>query len=187
MARGRSDERGYGVVTRVLHWTTVVLLVAQFTLGYALTRADDLLEPLADARFGGEEDALVVFHVALGIAILLVATLRLGWRLATPLPPWAAGLPPVERRVSTVVERVLYATLFLIPLTGLGLFLLSGEDWQVGAEREFVGPAEVFGGDAWLVAHVVTHLVFFAAVTVHVGMVLWHQFVRRDHLLSRML
>lgn len=187
MVRWRSDEHGYGLVTRVLHWATVVLVVAQFALGWALTRADDLLEPIADARFGGEEEALVVVHVGIGITILLLAVLRLGWRLATSLPPWAEGLSSRERRVSHVVEVVLYTCLFLVPVTGLGLFLLSGEDWSLGAGREFVGPLAVLDDDVWLAAHVATQVVFLATLAVHVGMALYHQFVRRDGLVSRML
>jgi cytochrome b561 len=41
--------------------------------------------------------------------------------------------------------------------------------------------------DTLLTAHVTTHLVFFVVLAVHVGLVLKHQLVDRDHLLNRML
>jgi cytochrome b561 len=41
--------------------------------------------------------------------------------------------------------------------------------------------------DILLGAHILTHVAFFLAFAVHVGLVLKHQFVDRDNLLRRML
>lgn len=187
MADSAEHREGYGLVTRVLHWTMVVALAGQFALGWALTRQDDLLRPLADRWFGGDQDAVVVAHAALGVVLLALAVVRLAWRAATDLPPWSPALSATERRVVHAVERVLYACMFLIPLTGLGLFLLSGEDWDVGSGREWTAPFEVADDSAFLAAHIATHVVFLAALLVHVAIVVRHTVVRRDHLLSRML
>ena len=183
--RMRNQSEGYGLVTKLLHWATVAALAAQFAVGYALTGADDLIEPLAERWLGGEDNLLLV-HVALGVGVLALAALRLLWRAGTPLPEWAEGLSPTERRVAHVVERLLYATLVLIPLTGLALVLASGEDWDLG-NREWVAPFELADDDVLLGAHIATHLAFFAALAVHVGLVLKHQLVDRDGLLGRML
>jgi len=182
--RFRNGPQGYGLVTKWLHWLTVVALVGQFTVGYSMTRADDLLEGAVDRWLGGEEDRLLVVHAGLGIGILVLAGLRVLWRTSTPLPPWADGLSEVERRVEHRVEQVLYWTLFLIPTTGLGLVLLSGEDWELGGRES---PWELADADLLLTAHIVTHVVFFAAVSIHVGLVLKHQLIDRDRLLNRML
>lgn len=104
----------------------------------------------------------------LGLTILLIAAVRVLWRRATPLPPWAATLTPGERRLATLTERALYIVLFAIPVSGL-LLLLTGED------------------DVWLALHVTTHVTCFGTLAVHVGLVLKHQLVDRDRLLSRML
>ena len=184
--RLRNDSRGYGLVTKLLHWVTALALVAQFTVGYAMRRADDLLEPAVDRWLGGEEDRLLVVHDGLGVGILAVAGLRVLWRASTSLPEWAEGLSEVERRIEHRAEQVLYWTLFLIPLTGLSLVLLSGEDWELGG-REWEAPWELADDDALLTAHIITHLVFFGALVIHVGLVLKHQLVDRDHLLDRML
>jgi len=50
-----------------------------------------------------------------------------------------------------------------------------------------VAPLELVDDDVLLAAHIATHLVFFAALAVHVGLVLKHQLVDRDGLLKRML
>lgn len=76
--------------------------------------------------------------------------------------------------------------MFLIPLTGLALLLVSGEDWDLGT-REWQAPLELADDDVLLGAHIATHLAFFAAFATHVGLVLKHQFIDRDALLRRML
>jgi cytochrome b561 len=178
--------QGYGSVTKTLHWVTAAVLAAQLVVGYSLERADDLLEEPTERWLGGD-GGLLPIHVGLGLTILGLTLLRVVWRAATTLPPWAEGLSATERRLAHRVEQVLYGTLFLIPLTGLGLVLLSGEDWETGNDREWRAPWELADDDVLLGAHIATHLVFFAALLLHVGLVLKHQLVDRDRLLNRML
>lgn len=177
---------GYGLVARLLHWVVFAALLAQFVVGYAIERADDVLTWLGDGWLGGQEDRLVLVHAALGVAILVLAAVRLAWRRFAGLPAWAQGLSPFERRLAHRVEQVLYAGMFLIPLTGLALLLLAGEDWELTG-REWEAPAELFDDDLALGAHVATHIGFLAALALHVGLVLKHQFLDRDGLLRRML
>jgi cytochrome b561 len=210
--RLRNGPRGYGLVTKVLHWLTVALIAAQFTVGYRISDDDgggrdecrtghsghqseaekerlDRLEDACEARADAAEEradesvpaafddlaagdlvdgglTLPEWHVLLGLAIIAVGVVRLLWRRTTPLPPWAPALSPAERRVESTVERVLLTLLFVVP--GTGLLLVAGED-------------------DLLPVHVVAHVAFFAALSVHVGLVLWHTVVRRDRHLVRML
>jgi cytochrome b561 len=170
---------GYRPVTKALHWLTVAALATQFTIGY-LMEAGGQGRGRGRGR-GGEsgrgrgrggdlevfgDNRLLTAHVLLGVTILVLAAIRLYWRRRTTLPPWAPGLSPTERTVAHWTERALYLLLFVIPLTGLFLVLIS--DDAVGL-------------------HVASHLAFFAVVTVHVGMVLKHQLIDRDRMLRRML
>ena len=182
----RPDANGYGLVTKMLHWASFVAIVAQFVVGYAMDRADDLLESVVDRWFGGEEEGLLVVHVAIGLTILVLAVVRLAWRRSAGLPPWAAGLSGAERRLAHRVERALYWLMFLIPITGLALVFLSGEDWDL-TSGEWEAPLELVDDDVVLGAHILTHVAFFLAFAVHVGLVLKHQVVDRDNLLRRML
>ncbi|MGW0117888.1 cytochrome b [Streptomyces sp. NPDC003327] len=113
------------------------------------------------------DEPLLTAHVLLGLALLLLGTVRLVWRLTTPLPPWAPTLGASERRLAHRTETALYAVTLAVPLSGLALV--------------------VSGDEGLLAAHVATHVVLFVAVALHIGLVLKHQFVDRDHLLRRML
>ena len=105
-------------------------------------------------------------HVLLGLSIMLVGLLRVIWRATTPLPPWADYLSPGERRLESLLEKVLFTLLFVVPGTGLLL---------------------VAGSTDWLPVHVAAQLLLLSVIAVHVGLVLSHTVVRRDGQLRRML
>lgn len=171
--RLRNDESGYGTVTRTLHWLTVAALLAQFVLGYAM---EDLAERFVSDDSDSDE-ALVFVHAGLGIAILCIAVLRLVWRSATPLPAWSERLSPADRRLAHGTERVLYVLLFAIPVSGLALLFLSGEERDTGGEWR--PPYELIGGDLLLGAHIACHIGFYAALLVHIGLAVRRGTLRR--------
>jgi cytochrome b561 len=110
--------------------------------------------------------SLPEIHVLLGLSILILGVLRVVWRMATPLPPWAPYLRPGERRLEAVLEKLLLTLLFVVPATGLLLI----------------------AGDAdWLPVHIAAQLVLLAVIAVHVALVLSHTVVRRDGQLLRMV
>jgi cytochrome b561 len=174
-----NGEHGYGWVTKVLHWLTVALVVGQFVVGYVMVgddgghgrgrgRGGDSSGSGHGRGRGGEDEVLnlLPLHVALGIAILVVAIVRVFWRLSTPLPPWAESLSAAERRLAHHTERVLLTTLFVIPPTGLLVLLVD---------------------DDFLAVHVAAHIAFFLALAAHLGLVLGRGLRGRPVLLRRML
>ena len=176
----RNGEHGYGWVTKILHWLTFALVVAQFIVGYLMD--DDGGQGRGRGRGrggegsgsgrgrgrGGEDEviSLLPLHVAIGIAILVVVIVRVFWRVSTPLPPWDESLSPTERRIAHHTERVLLTTLFVIPPTGLLV---------------------LFVDDDLLAIHVAAHIVFFVALAAHLGLVLGRGLRGRPVLLRRML
>jgi len=180
--RLRNDDSGYGLITKSLHWLTVAALLAQFVVGYLLDdgsgrgRGRGRSGESGHGRgrggndsfelgFGEDGDLLFTTHATLGLTILTLAVVRVLWRRLTPLPPWAPGLSSAEKVAATWTERALYLCLFLIPLTGLSLLLVS---------------------DDLVAAHIATHVLFFVALAAHLGLVLKHQLLDRDRLLLRM-
>jgi len=177
----RNGEHGYGWVTKLLHWLTFGLLVAQFVVGYLMEdeggrgrgrgrgRGGDESTGHGRGRGrGGEEDVITLLpvHVGLGIAILVLAIVRVFWRASTPLPPWAESLSAAERKIAHHTERLMLVMLFVIPPTGLVVLL---------------------GDDDLLGLHIAAHVVFFVALAAHLGLVLGRGLRGRPVLLRRML
>ena len=109
---------------------------------------------------------LLPLHVGLGILILVIAIVRVFWRVSTPLPPWAESLLAAERRIAHHTERLMLVMLFVIPPTGLVVLL---------------------GDDDLLGVHVAAHIVFFVVLAAHLGLVLGRGLRGRPVLLRRML
>ena len=182
----RNTPAGYGLVTKAFHWTIFVLIGIQLLLGYTITRIDDdYYESIA----GLSEDLLFGVHMSLGASILVLAMLRLSWRLLTPLPAWAATLTPFERRFEHRVEQVLYVLMLAIPLSGMLATMADGKDLVFFGVLDVpeVISEESDLDDLTLGFHIASHLAFYAAFALHVGLVIKHQLVDRDRLLSRML
>ncbi|WP_353951700.1 cytochrome b/b6 domain-containing protein [Knoellia sp. S7-12] len=126
-------------------------------------RADEAEDEfVADALTRPTDPSLPLAHVALGLLILGLGVVRLLWRRAG-LPPWAEHLGPTSRRIAGATEKVLLATLFVVPVSGLLL---------------------LWAGNGWLALHIAAHVAFFMALAVHVALMLVHA---RHGQLRRML
>jgi cytochrome b561/polyisoprenoid-binding protein YceI len=97
----------YSTVAIVLHWLIAAALVFQVLLAW---RMHDLKTPLGFA--------LTQLHKSVGITILLLSLLRLGWRLANPPPPETAALAGWERTLAGLVHVGLYVIMIGMPITG---------------------------------------------------------------------
>jgi cytochrome b561 len=171
----RNGPDGYGWLTKVLHWATVLALAAQFAVGYVMDPDDGSGrgrgrgrggDPGRGRGRGGDsdgydvlDDRLLSLHVALGALIIVLALARLAWRRSDGLPPWSERLGPRERKLATWTERCLLGLMIVIPASGLVL-VLSGEDDLL-----------------WL--HVTAHVAFFVAVAVHVALTLGNRLLPR--------
>ena len=74
---------GYGIVARVFHWLTVLLVLIMIPVGLIMTQ--DLPRTI--------QDPLFILHKGLGPFVLLVVALRLVWRGFNPPPPLPASVP----------------------------------------------------------------------------------------------
>ena len=170
----RNTADGYGWVTRFLHWVILILMLAQFVLGYAMEGLGEWLlgemDSLGHGRGDGDE-RLVFAHAWLGGIILAVAFVRIGWRLTTPLPAWDERLTDLDRQIERLAELVLYWLLVITPSTGLALLFLSGKEREV-ADGEWFPPYDLIEDDFLLVLHVTCHIAFYVTLLAHVGIAL---------------
>jgi cytochrome b561 len=174
-----SGRPAYGATAKWLHWLIVALLVAQFVVAWTMPHM----------RRDTQPDTLINLHFSIGMVILMVAVVRLVWRLIHGEPELDAGLPPWQRQTARVVHWALYALLFVIPVLG----------WINASWRGF--PIVMFGfefpklietraaGWSWTgdVHGLLANYLMLGLVGLHVAAGLYHYFVRRDSVLQRML
>jgi cytochrome b561 len=132
---------------------------------------------------------LFVWHKSIGVTVLLLAVLRLAWRLANPPPALPAATPPWERKFAAAAHWVLYLLLFAVPLSGWwvsdasrvpfkGFFFLPMPDFIATDRALQESAAEV---------HEVLTMTLLIVVLGHVAAALRHHFLLRDDVLRRML
>ena len=104
---GNSAER-WGSVQIGLHWLIAVLLLVQLLAGWLMT----------DRQPGELQNFLYTLHKNLGLIVLILAAVRLGWRWSHPVPELPADMPPWQVTAANVTHFLLYLLLFLLPVTG---------------------------------------------------------------------
>ena len=161
-----------------LHWLMAALLLAQWALGWWMTGIPK------DGT--GARAWWFNLHKSLGLALLALLALRMGWAL---LRPRVAALPqrPALQRLARGAHRALYALMLLVPLAGLLGSVFSGYPVRFFGLRLPLPLARWDAAKEWLSAvHHWSAWALLALVALHVAAFAHHQFVLRERLLQRM-
>ena len=166
----------FALQSRVLHWLMAAMLVTMLFIGVSMVAS------LANYAW------LVAIHRPLGIAILILAVVRLANRMLTTLPPFPHTMSPLERRLAAGSEKLLYGLMILLPLVGWGM-LSAGHYPIVMFGRLHLPP--ILPARPMLYAflrgaHTVLAYLLFLTFAAHLSAVLFHTWVVRDRLLDRM-
>lgn len=166
----------FAIQSRILHWLMAAAILAMLFIGVAMVSS------LADYHW------LVSLHRPLGIAILILAIIRLINRRLTKLPPFPPTMSPQERFLASSSEKLLYTLMIAMPLIGWGM--LSAGNYPIvmfgSVHLPPILPAhpELFA--LLRKAHTILAYLLFATILAHLGAVLFHTLVIRDRLLDRM-
>jgi cytochrome b561 len=169
---------GYGPAAKLFHWLTVALLATQFTLAWTMPEIHRGTLPVG----------LIAWHLSVGAAIAALVLVRLGWRVAHPVPPGDAP-GSLSYRVAAATHILLY--LLMIVVVVLGWVNASSRGWTVTLLGMVPLPAIAPSG--WRPGHIVGDIHGYLAIGtlvlagLHVLGALYHHFMLRDSVLQRML
>lgn len=178
----RNGKDSYGLAAIVLHWAIALLIISQLVMGTVMVQ-------MANQRLAFD---LIQWHKTFGLLTLALVVIRLAWRLANPLPSYPATIPDLEVRAARGMHRLLYALMFLLPLSGWALVSVSVLAIPTLAFYLFLVPHLPLGVSEraehfWILVHRQLGYVMMAAVSIHVLAALRHHFWLRNSLLIRML
>jgi cytochrome b561 len=175
----RSEPVRYGLPAQLFHWVIAGLIVTQFVLA----RMQEHL-PL-----GVRKLAILARHKSVGMTILMLAILRLAWRLWHPAPPLPPGMRPFERWAARATHVAFYVLLFAMPVTGW--MMSSAKNYSVSWFGLFTWPNLIGKNeqafDFLRSTHDLLSDVLFAVAVLHILAALKHHFWDRDDVLVRML
>jgi cytochrome b561 len=162
-----------------LHWLVALLIFAAFPLGVYM---HDL--PLTPYKL-----RLFSYHKWIGVTVLMLAVLRVTWRLGHRPPPLPESMAAWEKLAANATHYALYALIFIVPVSGW--LMSSAKGFQtvwfgvlplpdlVGKDKEL--------GDLLLEVHKYLNFLLAGLVLAHIGAALKHHFIERDEVLARMV
>ena len=173
-------EVRYTLVARFLHWLIAALIICQYVIA-------ELAESAEDADQLLQQLALLANHKSIGMTVFFLAFLRLGWRLTHRAPALPVTMPGWQKVVSATTHWLIYALIFLIPLSGW--LMSSATGYSVSWFNLFVFPDLVATSDLleerFHTIHEFAAEALFVLVCLHVLAALKHQFIDKDGLLRR--
>ena len=180
MSTSRSDPSAgrYTQPAILLHWIVAALVVAQIAWGW-------WMQDIPKQPVGPRVDAFNL-HKSVGLTILALMLVRLGWRLGHR-PPALPPLPAWQQHAAAVVHALLYVALLAMPLSGYLGSVFSGYPVKVfGLTLPAWGAKNVPWKDALSVVHLWTSVTLAGLIAVHIAAALKHALVDHDGLLARM-
>ena len=176
----RSSASQWGSLAKFFHWTTVIAILVQATIGLVMVELPKRPGTIP----------VYTFHKSLGLAIFAFALLRLLWRAFDPRPLYPATMPRWQVVGAHAGHALLYTLIFAVPLSGW-LFdsasslrplvwwgLVHVPSLTGGPDKAIKAFAEA--------AHEWLFWTLAAVAAGHAAFALVHHFVDRDQVLRRM-
>jgi len=173
----------YNDVAIGLHWAIALLILGLLAFGKFMTGLDRD-DPL---RF-----VLTQWHKTFGITVLLLALVRLVWRLSHSAPALPADDPAWQKAAAHVTHVLLYVLMFAIPLSGWAMVSASTLNVDTLLFDVIPWPHLPLPASEALEhrLHDIHHLggnVLIVLFLLHAGAALKHRFIDKDGVLARML
>lgn len=174
---GDCEVRHFNLAARILHWMMAAGILAMLFIGAGM------MTSLTWRPW------LINLHRPLGLAILLLAVMRLLNRRLHPAPGLPRSIPRWQAIAARASHVVLYVLMFALPI--LGWATLSAGNWPItivpGLMLPPIAPvnSELY---AWFrAAHGTLAWGLFAMVVLHLSAALMHAWVHRDGVFSSMV
>ncbi len=189
----------YTAVAIVLHWAIAAAILFMIPLGFWMHD---------QSEHGNVSPGLFEayqLHKSIGLTVLALSFVRLGWRLANPPPPLPEHMPGWEKFVAKLTHWAFYGLMIGLPLTGW-LYVSAG--WSIHDEAPLPVPTHWFGlfevphlfglnqasldvredaAEAALTVHAYLGFTALGLVALHVAAALKHHLFDKDETLAHMV
>ena len=170
----------WGPVSQALHWLIVLMILGLAIAGLTMGEL-----PKTPKYFW-----VYTAHKSMGLTVLALVLVRIGWRLYAGAPKPVAGTPTWQERIATVTHWLLYALILAMPLSGWLYDSASGlrpfRWFGLFDVPKLTAPNDALR-DASHAAHEWLFWVLVALVALHAAAAFYHHLFLRDATLTRML
>lgn len=167
-------------VSVALHWIVAAAMIALVAFGLYLESL-----PRSDSK-----SALIQIHKSLGVIVLMLASVRLVWRIRRGMPQHVGAYTALERMLAGITHGVLLLATLLMPLSGILLSVANARPVAIFG-LPFIPQILAEKNEAMVKVAAAMHglggklVILF--VILHVAGAMKHHLVDRDGTLKRML
>ena len=171
----KSTQTKYGSVAVTIHWLSAIFILAMLGSGFRTASMTD----------SAAKEAILLFHVPLGVVILLLTLFRLFWWWRVDQKPEpVAGDPAWQTFTAKAIHVLFYVVILGMAASGIGILALSGAGGILfGTE---VGPLPEFSEFLPPGPHGLGARLLVALFALHAGAAIYHHFIKKDGLIWRM-
>jgi cytochrome b561 len=162
---------------RLLHWLMAICILSMLFIGVGMV-----------STITPRYLTLVQIHKPLGIAILILALIRLTLRIVYGAPALPADLPEPMKLAAELSQYIFYALMIAMPLIGWAMLSAASYPVVLFGSVHLPSILPVSPGLHTLLwnAHYYLAFAFFGLILMHVSAILFHKLIRNDGVFETM-
>ena len=166
----------YGIISKLLHWLSAILLLVQIPLGFYLV----------DLDFGEERLNIENIHIIIGLSIFYLVIIRLLNNIFNPTPKLDPSVFRGQKFIAKLNHVLLYVAILSITISGILKKLFNGETLVIFfKEIEIQDNFEL--ADQFYNIHIYSNYTIVALITLHISAVIIHKLFFSENLLKKIL
>ena len=166
----------YGIISKLLHWLSAILLLIQIPLGFYLV----------DLDFGEDRLSVENIHIIIGLSIFYLVVIRLLNKIFNPTPKLDPSIFKGQKFIAKLNHILLYVAILSITISGILKKLFNGETLVIFfKEIKIQDNFEL--ADQFYNIHIFSNYTIIALIALHVSAVIIHKIFFNENLLKKIL
>lgn len=173
----KNTESSYGLIAKLLHWIIAIAIIIMLIVGLSMQYITD---PIVKQR-------VYAIHKATGSVVFFLISIRFVWHLINVKVALPNDLPKWQKISASVNINALYLLMFLMPISGFLMTILSGRNisiyglFTINSFLENKPIAKIFKE-----THEYSAFLLCALIILHILATIHHHFIRKDNVFKRM-
>ena len=172
-----NSSEGYGLLAKLFHWITFIILLAQVPFGFYLV----------ELEFSDQRIDLENIHILIGISIFYFVLIRLIWKLFNPSPKSEHNFFKGQALIAKTNHFLLYLSIFSITISGVLKKLYMGERLNFFILQYAFKESNFQLADSFYAFHIYANYLLISLVSLHILAVIVHHIFFKDKILKKIL
>ena len=170
-----NSQKEYGLLAKLFHWITFVILIAQIPFGFYLVGLE-----FSDRRIDLEN-----IHILIGITVFYITLFRLVWKFFNSSPTEGNSFFKGQIFIAKANHFFLYLSIFTITISGILKKLYMGEKLNFLFFRYSFGKDNFQLADLYYEVHIYANYLLIVLITLHILAVIVHHFIFNDKIIHK--